>query len=393
MLDLIERQQKDILCLVGTRPESIKMAPVIRSLKRTDWARTTVVSTGQHRELVRQILGLFAIPVDRDLDVMEPNQTLSRLSSRIFAKLEPLLQERRFDLVLVQGDTTTVMVAALAAFYHNIPIGHVEAGLRSHDIMRPFPEELNRVVTGLVSRIHFAPTAQASANLLCNGVPPASVHVTGNTVIDALLSIADRASTAAFPKSPDRRLILVTAHRRENFGAPLLSICDAIRMLHEARPEVEFVYPVHPNPNVSEPVHRILSGMDRVHLIPPADYPDLVALMQRSSLILTDSGGIQEEAPALGKPVLVLRGETERPEAVEAGVARVVGTDSSEIIAAVNMLLDDDELYARMSGGGSPYGDGRAADRIVALCGKFLGVGQEKPVSPAYQSQAIGVAQ
>jgi UDP-N-acetylglucosamine 2-epimerase (non-hydrolysing) len=391
MLDRPREQAKHILCLVGTRPESIKMAPVIRALKQTEWARVTVVSTGQHRELVHQILGLFDISVDYNLDVMQPDQTLSGLSSRIFAKLDPLLEDNHFDLMLVQGDTTTVMVAALASFYRAIPIGHVEAGLRTYDMRRPFPEELNRVVTSLVSRIHFAPTTRAQKNLLREGISPASVHVTGNTVVDALFSIADREWPCPFPANAQRRLILVTAHRRENFGAPLDSICDAIRSLQEKRDDIEFVYPVHPNPNVHEPVHRALGGLSRIHLIPPADYQEIVALMKRARFILTDSGGIQEEAPALGKPVLVLRSETERLEAVEAGVARVVGTDRQTIIAAVDQLLDDEEVYSRMSRGGSPYGDGKAAERIVALCQAFL-KNAESAISSAIGTHKLTVA-
>ena len=365
-------RQRQLLCLVGTRPESIKMAPIIRKLQRQTWAQTTVVSTGQHRELVHQILGLFDVSIDHDLDVMEPNQTLSGVSSRVFAKLEPVLEGGQFDLVLVQGDTTSVMIAALAAFYRRIPIGHVEAGLRTHNLSRPFPEELNRVVTGTVSSIHFAPTKRAQDNLLREGIAPSAVHVTGNTVIDALLDVASRSFPCRFPTRSDRRLILITAHRRENFGAPLRSICRAIRALHERWSDIEFVYPVHPNPNVRIPVREELGGMERVHLIAPADYHEMITLMKHAHLIVTDSGGIQEEAPALGKPVLVLRDETERPEAVDAGVARLVGTDSDRIVDAVQQLLQNETVYATMSRGGSPYGDGTAADRIVALCHDFL---------------------
>lgn len=363
--------QRRILCLVGTRPECIKMAPVIKALKQAAWADVVVVSTGQHRELVHQILGMFAIKIDHDLDVMKPNQSLAGLSSLIFAKLDPLLVDGRFDLILVQGDTTSVMVAALAAFYRQIPVGHVEAGLRTNDLMRPFPEELNRRVAGLVSCMHFAPTRSASDNLLCEHVDPATVHITGNTVVDALLEVASRDLPCGFPSRPGYRLVLVTAHRRENFGAPLLEICSAIRDLHDRHPTLEFVYPVHPNPNVSGPVHAQLGRLSRVHLVPPINYEELVALMRNSYIVLTDSGGIQEEAPALGKPVLVLRDETERPEAVEAGVARLIGPHRSRIVAAVEELLSDEAVYARMARGGSPYGDGKAAARIVELCRVF----------------------
>lgn len=361
-----------VVCLVGTRPECIKMAPVIKEFLKQDWANVTVVSTGQHRELVQQIFRLFAIQIDYDLEVMEPNQSLAGLTSKIFAKFDPLLASQGCDLMLVQGDTTSVMVAALAAFYRQISVGHVEAGLRTHDIHRPFPEELNRVVTSLVSGIHFAPTEQARANLLAEGVRESVVYTTGNTVVDALLDVAKRDIQCPYPTRPDRRLILVTAHRRENFGEPILSICNAIRDLHDSLPDLEFVYPVHPNPNIRGPVEATLTGMDRVHLIPPADYQDLVMLMKRSTLILTDSGGIQEEAPALGKPVLVLREETERPEAVQAGVARLVGTDRATIVRETKRLLTDEAEYARMAKGGSPYGDGQAARRIVDLCYNFL---------------------
>ncbi|MBK9077961.1 MAG: UDP-N-acetylglucosamine 2-epimerase (non-hydrolyzing) [Hyphomicrobium sp.] len=347
------------------------MAPVIKALKATAWADVVVVSTGQHRELVHQILGMFGITIDHDLDVMQPNQSLAGLSSRIFTKLDPLLIDGTFDLILVQGDTTSVMVAALAAFYRQVPVGHVEAGLRTNDLMRPFPEELNRRVAGLVSCMHFAPTRSASDNLLREHVDPASVHITGNTVIDALLEVAGRDLPCAYPSKPEYRLILVTAHRRENFGAPLLEICGAIRELHDRHPTLEFVYPVHPNPNVREPVHAQLGQLPRVHLVPPADYEDLVALMRNSYIVLTDSGGIQEEAPALGKPVLVLRDETERPEAVDAGVAKLIGPHHARIVEAVEQLLSDETVYAEMARGGSPYGDGKAAGRIVELCRAF----------------------
>ena len=364
--------RKSIICLVGTRPECIKMAPVIKALKQTDWADAVVISTGQHRELVSQILGMFDIAIDHDLDVMQPDQSLAGLSSRIFVKLDPLLVARQYDLMLVQGDTTSVMVAALAGFYRQIPVGHVEAGLRTHDLMRPFPEELNRRVAGLVSCLHFAPTLSSSNNLLREHVDPATVHITGNTVIDALLDVAARDFPCAYPTAPDRKLILVTAHRRENFGQPLLEICGAIRDLHDRYPDLEFVYPVHPNPNVREPVYAELGSLERVHLIPPADYEVLVALMRNAFIVLTDSGGIQEEAPALGKPVLVLRDETERPEAVDAGVARLIGPHRDRIVSAIEQLMTDDAEYARMARGGSPYGDGQAAGRIVEICRAYL---------------------
>lgn len=348
------------------------MAPVIAALKASDWAEVVVVSTGQHRELVYQTLAMFGLVPDIDLDVMTPNQTLAELSSRIFSKLDPLFVERSYDLILVQGDTTSVMVASLVAFYRKVPIGHVEAGLRTHDIATPFPEELNRVVTSIVTNLHFAPTDRARQNLLDERVPGDRIFVTGNTVIDALLEIAQKDLPCAYPRDPANRLVLVTAHRRENFGAPLAGICAAIRHLHDHHPDLEFVYPVHPNPNVREPVHQALGGLDRVHLIPPADYSLLVMLLKHSYFVLTDSGGIQEEAPALAKPVLVMRDETERPEAVEAGVAVLVGADTARIVEAAERLLSDPSFYGELSRGGSPYGDGEAARRIEAACRSFL---------------------
>lgn len=368
----MHQTSKTILCLVGTRPECIKMAPVIKELQQQPWARPVVVSTGQHREMVRDLLNLFDIDVNYDLDVMVPDQTLAELSGRIFAAIDPVLRKEHFDLMLVQGDTTSVMVASLAAFYRGVPVGHIEAGLRTHDIGSPFPEELNRVVTALVTRLHFAPTARAKKNLLKEGKDPNSVHITGNTVIDALLSLAGRDTFCEFPTVPGRKLVLVTAHRRENFGEPIRRICEAIRDLHDACPDIEIVYPVHPNPNIHGPVHQLLGMCERVHLTPPADYETLVALMKCSTLILTDSGGIQEEAPALGKPVLVLRNETERPEAVEEGVAMLVGSQRDEIFKNAIRLLTSSEDYSAMSRGISPYGDGSSAARIVALCNQYL---------------------
>ena len=371
---MLESGLKKIICMVGTRPEGIKMAPVIRALKREPWAQTIVVSTGQHREMIRQTLGIFNIGIDIDLDVMEPDQTLAGLSAKIFTRLDPLLVEHKPDLVLVQGDTTSVMVAALSCFYRRVPVGHVEAGLRTHDIQNPFPEEMNRVVAGHASALHFAPTQSSYDNLIAEGHDAASVHITGNTVIDALLDVAARDLPCAWPK-PGRRLVLITAHRRENFGAPLLSICRAIRTLHDTHPDVDFVYPVHPNPNVRGPVYQNLAGLDRLHLCEPVNYLELTALMKACHFALTDSGGIQEEAPALGKPVLVLRSETERPEAVSAGVARLVGTDYETIVREAGLLLTDEAAYRAMARGISPYGDGKGAERIAGLCKAFLKAG------------------
>lgn len=364
--------RRRVVCLVGTRPECIKMAPVIKELAAQSWCEPVVVSTGQHRQLVHQILGLFDIKIDHDLDVMQHNQTLAGLSSRIFTKLDELLDREQFDLMLIQGDTTSVMIAGLAAFYRKIPVGHVEAGLRTYDMQRPFPEEMNRRVAGLVANLHFAPTQIAYDNLIGEKHDANTVHITGNTVVDALLTVADLDLPCSFPTAQDRRLILVTAHRRENFGQPILDICSAIKDLHDRHPNLEFVYPVHPNPNIHEPVHASLGELERVHLVPPADYQDLVGLMKNATIVLTDSGGIQEEAPALKKPVLVLRDETERPEAVQSGVARLIGTKRETIISSIEELLTDEATYSRMAQGGSPYGDGKAAQRIAMLCREFL---------------------
>ncbi|GGB48541.1 UDP-N-acetylglucosamine 2-epimerase (non-hydrolyzing) [Roseibium aquae] len=363
---------KNIVCIVGTRPECIKMAPVIKSFANSDWAKVYVVSTGQHRELVAQTLSIFELNVDIDLDVMQHGQTLCGLSSRIFEGIETVFETLNPDLVIVQGDTTSVMVAAIASFYLQIPIAHVEAGLRTGDIKSPFPEEFNRIVAGIVSSLHFAPTKRAFDNLLKEGKTRHSVYLTGNTVIDALLEVSARDLHCQYPTSDKNDLVLVTAHRRENFGEPIKNICRAIRELHDERKDLEFVYPVHPNPNVKSVAQSYLGSLERVYLIPPANYEELVTLIKKSRLVLTDSGGIQEEAPALGKPVLVLRNETERPEAIEANVAVLVGSDRIKIKKWVYQLLDDNILYDSMASGASPYGDGKAALRIETICKNFL---------------------
>jgi UDP-N-acetylglucosamine 2-epimerase (non-hydrolysing) len=359
-----------ITCVVGTRPEAIKMAPVIAGLKAEDWCEVTVLCTAQHRHLCDQVLGVFGITPDEDFRVMRPNQTLSGLTCRLMERFERLLAEKRPDAVLAQGDTTTTMAAALASFYHRVPFGHVEAGLRTGNLYAPFPEELNRVLAGKIARWHFAPTQGAADNLLREGAAPAQVHVTGNTVIDALLDMASRCGESPVPDG--LRLVLVTAHRRENFGTPLLDVCRAIRHLAERRPDVHFLYPVHPNPNVRQATEAVLAGHPRIRLVEPLEYPAFVAAMKQAHFILTDSGGVQEEAPALRKPVLVLRAETERPEAVAAGVVKLVGTDYQRIVAESIRLLDDSAYYASMAYGASPYGDGHAAERIVAVLQRDL---------------------
>ena len=355
-----------IVCVVGTRPEAIKMAPVISALGKTDWAAVRVLATAQHRAMLDQVLNLFKITPDIDLNIMRPNQSLTSLTARLLLDLDNVLISEKPDAVLAQGDTTTVMTTALACFYHQIPFGHVEAGLRTGDMLNPFPEEMNRVMAGKFARWHFAPTEGSRRNLLAESIPDNQIFVTGNTVIDALLHISARELPLGIDIASSRRLILVTAHRRENFGEPFLNICRAIRFLADTNPDVEFLYPVHPNPNVVEPVTRLLAGHARITLCDPLDYAPFVAAMKQAYLILTDSGGVQEEAPALGRPVLVMRHETERPEAVDAGVVKLVGPDYANIVGETQKLLDDPAAYRSMARGVSPYGDGHAAGRIVA---------------------------
>lgn len=359
------KEAKHILCIVGTRPEGIKMAPLIKALKREPWARVTVLATAQHRDLLDQVLSLFDIVPDVDLDIMRANQALPELTARLITALDEKFAEHAPDVVLAQGDTTTVMTAAMVAFYRRVPFGHVEAGLRTHDLANPFPEEMNRLVAGHLARWHFVPTQRSRHNLLREGIADSAIHVTGNTVIDALLEVAAGEWPLDIPLDPSRRLLLVTAHRRENFGEPFRAVCRAIRTLADRYPDIEVLYPVHPNPNVSLIAQELLGGHSRIRLCDPLDYAPFVEVQKRAYLILTDSGGVQEEAPALGKPVLVMRSETERPEAVDEGVVRLVGTDEVRIVAEVSRLLDDPAEYRAMARGVSPYGDGEAARRIV----------------------------
>ena len=372
-----------VLSIFGTRPEAVKMAPVVRALERATGVESLVCVTAQHRQMLDQVLNLFGIVPQVDLDLMRPNQSLAALTASVFTALDPVLADLKPDWVLVQGDTTTVMSAALLAYYHGIRVGHVEAGLRTGDKRQPFPEEINRRVAGVVADLHFAPTEWARANLLRENIPAEQVILTGNPVIDALQSVAGLPPTAEIESLFRRlglngagapRLVLITAHRRENFGAPLENICLAIRRLAETYcGAVQFVYPVHLNPNVQEPVKRLLSGIPHVTLLPPLDYLPLVQLMKRATLVLTDSGGIQEEAPGLGVPVLVLREVTERPEGVEAGTVRLVGADPERIFAEAARLLDDPEAHASMAQAVNPYGDGHAAERIAAAVLNFQG--------------------
>lgn len=352
------------------------MAPVVKALENHPQISSRVCVTAQHRQMLDQVLDLFQIRPDIDLDLMKPDQSLAELTAAVFAGLDPVLIQVSPDWVLVQGDTTTVMAASLLAYYHRTQVGHVEAGLRTYDKWQPFPEEINRRVAGVVADLHFAPTEWSRQNLLGEGVPESRVVVTGNPVIDALQMVADRPPTPEVQalmnslglqeKSGGRRLVLITAHRRENFGRPLENICLALRTLAETYGNaVQFVYPVHLNPNVQEPVKRLLGGIPNLTLLPPFDYLPMVHLLKRASLVLTDSGGLQEEAPGFGVPVLVLRDVTERPEGVEAGTVRLVGTDPGCIIQEARRLLDDPAAHAAMSRAVNPYGDGHAAGRIV----------------------------
>ncbi|RQR37685.1 UDP-N-acetylglucosamine 2-epimerase (non-hydrolyzing) [Burkholderia sp. Bp9143] len=370
-------RHENILVTFGTRPEAIKMAPVVRRLKSRAGVRCAVCVTAQHRQMLDQVLDLFGIVPDFDLDLMRNGQTLGNLTGRILTTLDPVLESFRPDLVLVHGDTTTTLGASLAAYYRRIPVGHVEAGLRTGNLYAPWPEEANRKMTGTLALHHFAPTETSKANLLSEGVCADRIHVTGNTVIDALLTVTERLARepelaarmrAAFPFLTDeRRMILVTGHRRENFGPGFEQICDALATIATRFPECRIVYPMHLNPNVREPVTRWLGDIENIVLIEPQEYLQFVYLMSRAWLILTDSGGIQEEAPSLGKPVLVMRDTTERPEAVAAGTVRLVGTDTHRLVSEVTQLWECSGVYDSMARAHNPYGDGRASERIVDL--------------------------
>ena len=360
-----------VLSIIGTRPEVIKMAPIIKEMQKfTDDIVAKVCITAQHREILDQALNLFGIAPDYDLNLMRQNQSTTQVASLVLAELEPILQREKADWVLLQGDTTTVMAASLAAYYAKVKIAHVEAGLRTFDKWQPFPEEINRRVVGVIADLHFAPTQQSRHNLLREGVPDERVLVTGNSVIDALRWAAEQPFDFNLPNlnlNENCRLILVTSHRRENIGQPIRNICSALRTLAERhQSDVQIVFPIHPNPNIQQPVRQTLENIPNIALLPPLDYLSLVQLMKRAYLVLTDSGGIQEEAPGLGKPVLVLRNLTERPEAVRTGTVRLVGTDSETILVEVERLLEDSKEYTRMAQAVNPYGDGFAAQRIVA---------------------------
>ncbi len=365
--------RRKVLSIVGTRPEAIKMAPVIRELaRRGDKFIPRVCATAQHREMLDPVLRLFEIRPDHDLNLMRDNQTLAQLTAAAITGLDTVVREEAPDWILVQGDTTTVLAAGLAGFYHRVRIGHVEAGLRSGQKYQPYPEEINRRVAGVIADIHFAPTGEARQNLLREGVPADAVHVTGNPVIDALHFAAEKpfdiskSPLAGIP--PQKRWVLVTAHRRENFGAPLERICDALRLLAQRYAgSVQLIYPVHLNPNVEKPVRKMLGQIENISLLPPLEYLPMVHLLKRCEIVLTDSGGLQEEAPGLGKPVLVFREVTERPEGVSAGSVRLVGSDTGRIVEEASRLLDDRNAYDQMAKAIQPYGDGHAARRIADI--------------------------
>jgi UDP-N-acetylglucosamine 2-epimerase (non-hydrolysing) len=364
--------KKKIICVAGTRPEAIKMSPVINALKTEPWVQTRVLATAQHRYMLDQVFKFFAIEPDIDLDIMRPNQELTTLTARLLLNLDNVLQVERPNVALVQGDTTTVMTVALACFYHRIPIGHVEAGLRTWDMQNPFPEEANRVIVSKLARWHFAPTEGSRQNLLKEGISGSKIIVTGNTVIDALLMTAAKDLDFGIALDPNKRLVLITSHRRENFGEPFCNICLALHTLATNNPNVQFLYPVHPNPNIKDVAHEFLEALPNFILCEPLGYAPFIAAMKRAYIILTDSGGVQEEAPALGKPVLVLRDETERPEAVEQGVVKLVGPNYDRIVEEAQRLLDDESAYLAMARGVSPYGDGHAAERIVKALREHL---------------------
>ena len=368
--------KKKILLIFGTRPEAIKMAPLVKEFKRnTDYFNTKVCITAQHREMLDQVLDFFEIIPDFDLDLMKPNQNLYSLTSDILVNLKPILEDFKPDYVFVHGDTTTTMASSLAAFYAGAKICHIEAGLRTFNMQSPFPEEMNRSVTGVISNIHFAPTITSKQNLLTENKPESSIVITGNTVIDALLYSVDKVNNESFNDSEinnlksftanNRKIILVTGHRRENHGQGFINICSALKEIAEKNPDYQIIYPVHLNPNVQKPVYELLEDIPNIDLIQPLSYPAFVWLMEKSHMIITDSGGVQEEAPSLGKPVLVMRNTTERPEAVKAGTVLLVGTDKEKIVAEAKKLIDDEAFYLQMSHLHNPYGDGNACSKIV----------------------------
>lgn len=385
------------LCIFGTRPEAIKMAPVIKQLEADPRFNNKICVTGQHQQMLDSVLNLFQIAPDFNLHVMTENQDLSHLTAKILTGLADVFKQYKPDLVLVHGDTTTTLAASISAYYHRIPVAHVEAGLRTGDINSPWPEEANRKLSGALTTLHFAPTHGSRNNLLREGTSPEHIHVTGNTVIDALYGMVNKINTQPelshtlaqqFPfLTPTRKVILVTGHRRENFGDGFERICQALVSLAHQFPAIDIVYPVHLNPSVQKPVKSLLAGINNIYLINPVDYLPFIYLMQHAYIILTDSGGVQEEAPSLGKPVLVMRDKTERPEALDAGTVQLVGTDVDKIVSAVAILLTDKDLYYRMSCAQNPYGDGEASMRITEIIAAFFSMktGLERAI-PAEQN-------
>lgn len=373
---------KKVMLVFGTRPEAIKMAPLVKAFqKRNSEFEPIVCVTGQHREMLDQVLHIFDIKPDYDLNIMKKGQDLYDVTTRVLVGMRDVLKESQPDIVLVHGDTTTSTAAALAAFYQHIPVGHVEAGLRTHDIYSPWPEEMNRQLTGRISTFHFAPTSLSKQNLLDEGVKEENIVITGNTVIDALYMVVNKIknsqelnfelesllSSSGYNVNHSKKIVLITGHRRENFGDGFISICEAIKKIAEKYPNVDFVYPMHLNPNVRKPINEVFgaSKKDNIFFIEPLEYLSFVYLMEKSTIVLTDSGGIQEEAPGLGKPVLVMRETTERPEALKAGTVKLVGTDKKKIVEELSILLDDEDYYDTMSKAINPYGDGKASDRII----------------------------
>ena len=375
---------KTVMVVYGTRPEGIKVAPVIHALENSATLKPVVVSTGQHREMLEQVNALFGITPDIELDIFEHGQGLNQIAAKIFNRLDPVLAEHEPDALLVQGDTSTVAIAAIAAFYRDIPVVHLEAGLRSGDLFSPFPEEANRKLTSQVASLHLAPTSRSKQNLLDEGISEGDVTVTGNTVIDALLYAVDadiEITDAKLKEALDsgRRILLVTSHRRENLGEPMRDIAQALKEISSRYPDDLIVFPVHRNPKVREVFAPYLSEQENVVILDPLDYPQFTQVTKAAHIVLTDSGGVQEEAPSLGKPVLVMRENTERPEAADAGTVRLIGTDTERIISEVCELKDDPEAYARMSNAVNPYGDGKAAERCVAAIEQLLGIGERIP--------------
>jgi len=388
---------KKILFVFGTRPEAIKVAPVILNLKRErDLFRVKVCVTAQHRDLLDQVLDIFGIRTDYDLNIMQADQSLYYITTSVLTRIQKVLDKEKPDMVLVHGDTTTAFAGALASFYGKIPVGHIEAGLRTYDRFNPYPEEVNRLLTDSICEIHFAPTLNSREALLKENIKPDKIFVTGNTVIDAFFIALKRSRSFENPSlkkifNPgssirNRRLILVTAHRRENFGKPIISICRALKKITGKYRDIEVIYPVHPNPNIDGPVRKILGEASRIHLVKPLNYLDLVNVMRRSYLVLTDSGGLQEEAPSLGIPVLVLRKVTERPEGVKAGTVKVAGLDEDKIVKEASLLIEDKRVYRKMSCAVNPYGDGRASARVVEALKYFFGLRNSRPsdFSPKY---------